>query len=59
MTLAIILCFLWWTATLVFAFWWAERRYRDGYHEGYQDACQWIEDRTGNTRVQSYFGDEP
>ena len=56
---ALIFSFLLWSGTLVFAFWWSERCYRDGYHEGYQDACQWIEDRTGNTRVQSYFGDEP
>ena len=59
MTLAIILCFLWWTGTLIFAAWWSERRFQDGYHEGYQDACQWIEDHTGDIPVQSYFGDEP
>ena len=49
----------WWTGTLIFAAWWSERRFQDGYHEGYQDACQWIEGHTGNIPVQSYFGGEP
>ena len=59
MTLAIILCFLWWTGTLIFASWWSERRFQDGYHEGYQDACQWIEDHTGDILTPSYILEEP
>ena len=37
-TVALIFSFVWWAATLIFAAWWAERRYRDGYEEGYRDA---------------------
>ena len=59
MTLAIILCFLLWSGTLVFAVWWSERRYQDGYHDGYQDACQWIEGHTGNIQTPSYILEEP
>ena len=72
MTLAIILCFLWWTGTLVFAFWWAERRYQDGYHEGYSDAEAFAKidsilrqhEWKGNADVQAaferiFFGGEP
>ncbi len=33
----LVISFLWWTGTMVFAFWWAERRFLDGYQEGYQD----------------------
>lgn len=58
-TIALIFSFLWWAATLIFAVWWAERRYVDGYHAGYQDACRWIEEPTGSVQVYGYFGDEP
>ena len=57
MTLAIILCFLWWSGTLVFAVWWSERRFQDGYHEGYSDAEEWVQ-RTTST-AGDYFGGEP
>ena len=57
MTLAIIFCFTLWTATLVFAVWWSERRYQDGYHDGYSDAEEWAQ-RTTST-AGDYFGGEP
>ena len=44
---------------VVLAVWWSERRYQDGYHEGYQDACQWIEDHTGDILTPSYILEEP
>ena len=62
MTLAIILCFLLWSGTLVFAFWWAERRYQDGYHEGYSDAEEWAQRSPGvsaSASAETFFGGEP
>ena len=62
MTLAIILCFLWWSGTLVFAFWWSERRYQDGYHDGYSDAEEWSQRSPGvsaSASAETFFGGEP
>ena len=68
MTLAIILCFTLWTATLLFAFWWSERRYQDGYHDGYSDAEAWAqrgyrlsehEWKGGADGETAFFGGEP
>ncbi len=58
MTLAIILCFLWWSGTLVFAVWWSERRFQDGYHEGYSDAEEWAQ-RSPGVSAETFFGGEP
>ena len=60
MTLAIILCFLWWAGTLIFAFWWAERRFQDGYHEGYSDAEVWTQrSPVASCGAETFFGGEP
>ena len=72
MTLAIILCFLWWSGTLIFAAWWSERRYQDGYQDGYSDAEAFAKidsilrqhEWKGNADVQAaferiFFGGEP
>ena len=60
MTLAIILCFLLWSGTLAFAVWWSERRYQDGYHEGYSDAEEWAQRSPGvSASAETFFGGEP
>ena len=62
MTLAIILCFLLWSGTLAFAFWWSERRYQDGYHDGYSDAEEWSQRSPGvsaSASAETFFGGEP
>ena len=46
---ALVFSFLWWVGTLIFAFWWAERRYQDGYDDGYRDARRAI-DRSRSPR---------
>ena len=55
---ALIFSFLLWAGTIVLAYFWAERRFQEGYHEGYQDACQWIEDHTGDIPTPSYILEE-
>ena len=62
MTLAIIFSFTLWSATLVFAFWWSERRYQDGYHDGYSDAEEWSQRSPGvsaSASAETFFGGEP
>ena len=60
MTLAIILCFLLWSGTLAFAVWWSERRYQDGYHDGYSDAEAWTQRSPGSScGAETFFGGEP
>ena len=60
MTLAIILCFLLWSGTLIFAAWWSERRFQDGYHEGYSDAEEWAQRSPGvSASAETFFGGEP
>ena len=53
---ALVFSFLWWVGTLIFAFWWAERRYREGYSEGQQDACNWFLDCTMDSTLRNHVG---
>ena len=46
---ALIFSFLLWSGTIVLAYFWAERRYQDGYDDGYRDARRAI-DRSRSPR---------
>ena len=51
---ALIFSFLLWAGTIVLAYFWAERRYNEGYRDGYGDAEDWVQ-RTTST-AGAYFG---
>ena len=59
MILTIIFLLLFVVVMLGFALWWAVVSYRAGYHKGYQDACQWVDEHTGNIPTPSYIVEEP
>ena len=51
---ALIFSFLLWAGTLALAYFWSERRYHEGYRDGYGDAEDWVR-RTTST-AGDYFG---
>ncbi len=51
---ALIFSFLLWAGTIVLAYFWSERRYHEGYRDGYGDAEDWVR-RTTST-AGDYFG---
>ena len=40
---AILFSFFWWISTVFFCFMWNWHEYKDGYDDGYNDACKWYE----------------
>ena len=59
---ALIFSFLLWAGTIVLAYFWAERRYQEGYRDGYGDAEDWVQRTTstaGDIPTRSYILEDP